>query len=230
MKVRVAGANEQPMQASKWLDVQVLLEAEEMSLLLRDLGFPHLFQTGRVCKAGEEHLSCASFLEAYEKYITLLRQGSLPEEEAFRPFFSPAVTVTPEVLYAIPLQGNKQILRLSKPAVQMQFHKLGYSKEDNRFHPMAFGMHGILWGVQFSYPQLYRDAHTHEVFNVNESEAFPNTALFKSIQRWIRQHTIPTPFLIGQQRVNVPMRLGKKCLGWINAHPQFKNLNLAVQV
>lgn len=229
MRVRASLANEQPMQASKWLDVQALLDADEMAQLLNDLDSPHLFLTGCVCRVGQGWLTKPAFLEAYAKYVSILQQGLLPDEQEFRALFSAVLTVTPDVIYAIPIAGGREILRVAKPAVQMQFHRLGFSKVDNKFHPMAFGTQSILWGIQFSYPQLYRDLNTDEVFTVNESDAFPNTALFRALQRWMRPHTIPTPFIVNEQRINVPIRLGKKCLNWINNHPQLKKLGLAVQ-
>lgn len=228
MSVRTGKPNEQPMQASKWLDVQALVDGDEMSLLLEALSSPYLFMTGCVCKEGEASVSKATFLEAYGRYIQALKGGLMPDEKEFRPLFSAAMTVTPDVLYAVPVEGQRHILRVSKPAVQMQFHRLGYSTADDKFRAMAFGSNSIYWGLQFTYPQLYQDLSTHEVFHVDESNAFPNTVLFRTLQRWMRQHTIPTPFLVRGQRVNVSMRLGKNCLSWINQHPQLKKLDLAV--
>lgn len=230
MNVRVAVSNEQPMQASKWLDVQALLDVDEFALLLEALNSPLLFLTGSVCKEGEALISKGKFLDVYGKYIQALKEGILPDERECRPLFSAVMTATPDVLYAIPVEGGRQILRVSKPAVQMQFHKLGYSTADGKFRPMAFGSHSIFWGIQFSYPQLFQDMSTHEVFTVNESASFPNTLIFRSLQRWIRHHTIPTPFLVDGRKVNVPMRLGKNCTGWINNHPQLKQMGLAVAV
>lgn len=230
MSIRTSTPNEQPMQASKWLDVQALLDPDEMALLLDELNSPHLFLTGCVCQEGQGLLAKNDFLLAYAKYISELSQGRVPNEQEFRAKFSATLTVTPEVLYSIPIEGGRQIIRVARPAVQMQFHRLGFSREDNKFHPMAFGSQIIYWGVQFSYPQLYLDLHTNEVFTVRENDDFPNTALFRSLQRWMRHHTIPTPFLLNDQRVNVPIRLGKKCISWINNHPQLKELGLAVHV
>lgn len=228
MTVRVSTTDEQAMQASKWLDVQALLDVDEMAKLLDHLGSPLLFLTGCVCKKGETEVSKIAFLEAYGRYIDFLKKGILPEESEFRQLFSVVLTVTPDVLFSIPIEGEREILRVFKPTVQMQFHRLGYSGADGKFRPMAFGPNSIFWGVQFSYPQLYQDLKTDQPFVVDESERFPNTSLFRSIQRWMRQHTIPTPFIVDQKRSNVPMRLGKQCLSWINNHPQFKNLGVTV--
>lgn len=228
MNVRLSTSDEQPMQASKWLDIQALIDADEMSMLLNELGSPGIYMTGCICSQNEANISNERFLEGYNRYIQILKNGALPFEKEFRPLFSSIITAVPEVVYAIPVEGGKQILRTCRPAIQMQFHRLGYSKADGKFRPMAFGTQSIFWGIQFSYPQLFLDQNTDEVFSVFEGEHFPNTPLFKKIQKWMRQHTIPTPFLVGNERINVPMRLGKQCLPWINNHPQLKEHLISV--
>jgi hypothetical protein len=184
--------------------------------------------TGCVCQAGEARVTPKVFLEGYAQYIAALKEGLLPDEQPLRRLFSSVLTLSPDVLYAIPLEGGRQILRVARPAVQMQFHCLGYSLADHKFRPLAFGSQSIYWGLQFSYPQLYQDLKIHEVFTVTDSPDFPNTALFRHLQKWMRQHTIPTPFLVDGRKINVPMRLGKHCLPWINKHPQFPKFNVSV--
>ena len=105
---------------------------------------------------------------------------------------------------------------------------MDYSEHDGKFRPMVFGLDSVTWGLQFSYPQLFMDGRTKEAFAVVESEEFPNTALFHQLQRWMRQNTLPTPFLVDGKRVNSPIRLGKACLPWINRHPQLAPKHLQV--
>lgn len=229
MIVRASLPNEQPMQASKWLDLQALLDVDEMSLLLDDLGSPYLFLTGCVCREEDASVPKIKFLEVYSHYIAALKDGKLPNEQEVRPYFSGVLTTTPEALYAINVEGGRQILRVARPAVQMQMHRLGYSTADGKFRAMAFGINSVFWGIQFSYPQLFQDLNTNEIFTVGDTPEFPNTTLFRTLQRWMRQHTIPTPFLVGDKKINVPMRIGRGCLPWVNNHPQFKGLGMAVK-
>ena len=130
------------------------------------------------------------------------------------------------MVYTVPVDGDRQIIKVKKPVIQMQAHRIGYSSLDGKFRPMVMGKESISWGIQFSYPQIYEDSG--KVVKVNESDQFPNTARFKKMQRWMRRHTIPTPFLADGKRVNVPMRLGKQCLPWINTHPQLVEKNIGV--
>lgn len=219
---------EPPMQVSKWLQVQVLLDAEEMGDLLDELGDFGIYLAGTLTRVGEGMISKADFLQAYSVYSEALKKGQIPEESFYRPLFSSVFSASPELLYVVPIAEEKQLIRLVRPVIQLQSHSIGYSVHDGKFRPMVFGLDTILWGLQFSYPQLYLEVRTKEVMQVTESDFFPNTRLFHALQKWIRRHTIPTPFLVGESKINVPMRLGKKCLPWINNHPQLVLKNLKV--
>ena len=218
------------MQASKWQKIQVLMNGEEMSALLDHLGNFGIYLTGIVTLVGEGSLSKSQFLEVYKEYIDAIKQGLLPDEKKYHAVFSAVFSLSSELLYAVPLENNKQLIRVARPVIQLQPHSMGYSIYDQKFRPMVFGLESILWGIQFSYPLLFLDNRTKEILHVDEGELFPNTHLFHTIQRWIRHHTIPTPFLAGNLKVNVPMRLGKQCLSSINRHPHLHLKNLKVSI
>lgn len=219
-----------PMEASKWLQTQVLLDEHEMEDLLSSLGGPiHILQTGRVLKKGEEKITTQQFLHRYSEYIATLKQGKDPEDAVYRSYFSSIWTLSETVVVSISVDSERHVMRLVKPAIQLQLHRLGYSKSEGKFRPMIFGKDSIDWGIQFSYPQLYKDPFTHEAQKVIVSDAFPNTALFQQLQRWLRQHSQPTPFLVGTVKTNVPIRLGKRCFAWINIHPQLSLHDMRVE-
>lgn len=211
---------EKPMQASKWLTYPALIDTTEMQTLMNALPPFYIFLTSCVTKRSKGYISQEEFLDTYNEYITTLQQGMLPDETQYRHFFSSIFTVTSEALYAVLVGNDEQLIRVAQPTVQLQPHRMGYSKADSKFRSKTFGADSITWGIQFSYPQLYKDNQTQEIFEVGISPEFPNTQLFRDVQRWIRHHTIPTPFLVEGQRINIPMRIGKNCLSWINRHPQ----------
>lgn len=211
---------EKPMQASKWLACPALIDAEEMQSLIDSLPKFYIFLTSCVTKQHEGCISQTEFLETYSNYITTLQQGQLPDEVLYRHFFSSVFTVTADALYAVLVGNEEQLIRVAQPTVQLQPHRMGYSKADGKFRSKTFGADSITWGIQFSYPQLYKDNQTQEVHEVGIAPHFPNTQLFRDIQRWVRYNTMPTPFLVENQRINIPMRIGKNCLSWINRHPQ----------
>lgn len=218
-----------PLQASKWLKYPVLLDEQEMQTLLHDLGEYAMFIVSGIVQEGHETISKEEFLDCYKNYVQALRKGSLPDDSRIRPYLSSVWTVSTDVLYAFPVGDHQRIIKVEKPVVQLQPHRFDYSTIDGKFRSMVFGVNSIHWGIQFSYPQLYQDEQM-QIKKVVEGAEFPNTALFKSIQRWGRQHTIATPFVIEatQERVNVPIRIGKRCLEWINQHPQLKERGLRV--
>lgn len=219
MALQVKNSNE-PYHASKWLSVALLVDTHEMASLFNFLGSFFIFTVGSITKKGEGVISPQSFLSTYEHYVNALKVGSIPEDSSYRTIFSSAFSSTEDHLYALNVNENSQLIRVAKPVVQCQTHNLDYSLADGKFRPMVFGKESVLWGVQFSYPQLFEDPQTHAVHKVEDRPEFPNTQLFKKIQKWTRENTIPTPFVVERQVVNVPMRLGKACLEWINSHPQ----------
>ena len=229
INLRVCDAgNAHPLEASKWLSTPVLLDVEEMHALLEALGSVHIFLTGMVLPRESGSVSKHEFLERYEDYISALKRGELPSEKNYRAWFSSVFTMTQESLYEVIIEQNRHIIKVDHPVIQLQSHLMDYSRIDGKFRSMVFGSDSILWGIQFSYPQLYRNPVSQQVEKVDDSPSFPNTKLFRSLQNWIRENTIPTPFIADDKLTNVPVRLGKKCLVWINQHPQLRAKSLKV--
>lgn len=217
------------MQASKWLKVPVLMETAEMRALFSVLEHFDIYLTGRVTKQQEGIISQTDFLNVYEDYIQSLKHNQLTDESLYRSYFSSVFSETADHLYVMAVDGARELTRVIKPVIQLQQHAITYSGYDEHFHSMVFGSECIPWGIQFSYPQLFQDKDG-AVKTVIESIEFPNTALFHRLQRWIRHHTIPTPFVVDGKKINVPMRLGKLCLPWINQHPQLVERRIAVAI
>lgn len=218
-----------PLQASKWLDLQLLIDSDEMKTLFQALEPFAIYTTGRVCALSEGEVSHAEFLQAYDAYVAALQQGQLPVEQEFRALFSSVFTRQSDHLFQVLTADGRRIIRVAKPVLQLQLNKIAYSTADGKFRGMVFGKDSIFWGLQFSYPQLFLDSVTKEVFQVKESLQFPNTSLYRLLQRWVRQYTVPTPFQVADTQVNVPIRLGKNCFSWINKHIQLVQQNIKVR-
>lgn len=230
--LRQSTVAEKPLQASKWLQSQALLSKEELEDLFKFLEESfnfYLYPCGVVCSKEKGEISKTEFVEAYGKYINSLKHGETPDLAFYRTVFSPAMTITTDALFTIPVGEDRQIIRISRPVIQLQAHNIDYSTVDKKFHSMVFGIDSIAWGLQFSYPQLFQDNETKQVEIIKKNQTFPNTALFQLLQKWMRQHTIPTPFIAEGKVTNVPMRLGKKCLDWIHQHPQLVQKNISVK-
>lgn len=227
MNLRVGSAKEPPMQVSKWLELQLLIDENDMKELFTELGEFQIYTAGVLCNKNEGIISKDQFLMQYQAYINALRNGLLPNEEAFRTLFSSVFSVDSSHLFQVEVPNERRIIRVEKPVLQLQMNKIVYTPLDGKFRAMSLSQGAIFWGLQFSYPQLYRKAGDAEVLKTNQ---FPNSQLFRKLQHWMRQATIPTPFEVDGQCINVPMRLGRQCISWINRHPQLAAQNIAVQL
>lgn len=227
-QLRVSTLAEPLLQVSKWLKCQLLADIGEMGDLLDKLGDFSIYLTGCVTKKGEGSLSKSEFLNDYACYIEALKRGELPDSSQYRLPFSSVFTASHEAMYVVPLSSEQQLIRACRPVIQLQAHSLDYSHADGKFRSMVLGKDSVVWGIQFSYPQMYQNNAAKQVEAVVDSPAFPNTHLFHLLQRWIRDNTIPTPFLVDGKKINVPMRLGKGCLSWINRHPQLVKKGIQV--
>ena len=216
------------LQVSKWLKVQVFLNAEEMKELIQELEPLFFVIVSEPVKMEESIISAQAFLEKYAEYVHLLQQGQVPPVDEFRRFFSSAMTTSLEGFYALSTGNGKFLIKPNKPVLQLQAHHFFYSDLDGKFHPMVLSPESISWGIQFSYPQLYQDPKTRQVIKVANTPEFPNTALFSKLMKWMRSSTLPTPFEVKGVRINSPIRVGKKSLAWIKNHPQLKQKGIQV--
>ncbi|MBS4167562.1 hypothetical protein [Parachlamydia sp. AcF125] len=216
-----------PLQASKWLNLSMLVGCEPMQSLLENLGAFHIYSMGRVVEGGSGEISQVDFLQSYQNYLQTLMNGKIPDYQATASSFSVVFTADLEALYCIAVGEKQQLVRIGKPVIQLQAHTLDYSPRDGKFRSMVFGQDSIAWGLQFSYPQIHQDGK-EVVQTLRRSD--PNTELFRRLQTWIRLNTIPTTFLVDGKKINVPVRIGKECFSWINRHCQLVKKNLKVAV
>ncbi len=216
------------MEVSKWTEIQALLDIEEIEALLKTLAPVEIYAAGSITARQAGAISILEFMQGYTSYIHDLKAGLVPNMTTKRQLFSSILTTTPVILYALAIDEQRQLIRALKPVVQLQMHALDYSPYDEKFRPMAFGLNSITWGLQFSYPQLFLDPLTKKIMTIDKSAAFPNTALFHTLQRWLRHFTIPTPFKVNGKRFNSSIRIGKQCLSWIASHHQLKTHHLEV--
>ena len=230
---RITAKEAPPFLASKWLHLDLLIDANEMldlfSFIRQHASNVFLFSTLGVQPRGQNFLEQEQFLAAWQRYITILQSGNIPQDANFRFFFTAVMTVTTDALRAIDIKDDKEIIMACEPIVQMQLHRFIYSQTDEKFRSMIFGENSISWGVRFSYPQIFQHPLTRMVEDSLEEQRFVNASIFATIRQWIRQCTMPTPFVIEEKRINVPIRIGKECLGWINNHPELIARNIYVQ-
>jgi hypothetical protein len=217
--------SEGALQVSKSRKLPLLIDINEMEDLFASLGEVYLFDGSRPVSSEEMVVPIEIFLKAYASYIEGIKRGELVDERPLRPYFSAMLTLSPRLLYAMPLAGGKYLVKPRLPIIQLQRHHFLYT---DRFHSGVMGEGSITWGIQFSYPHLYLDPKTQAIGKVEKNGAFPNTELFSRLAKWVRANTIPTPFIVKGMQQNQPMRLGKHCLEWVNHHPTLKQKELYV--
>jgi hypothetical protein len=208
-------------QGSKYLKYQVLCDADELAKL-----FESPFWIYPLTGLGDgKEIAKETFLQECRGWIEELKNGRVPTDSALRRTLAAAFTAEEDALWKQEVAGGKFIIKIAKPVVQVQAHFFSYSDIDGVFRAMSMGTNCIFWGLQFSFPQIYQDPKTMEFFEIDDS---PNTELFKTIKQWVRDTTLPTPFVVNGKRTNVPIRLGKNCFSWIHKHPQLIQQNIGV--
>ena len=216
------------LNVSKWLKTQVLLSDAEMRSLLDHLNPFSFYNVSEVVT--EEVIPQELFLNAYTRYAQTLKSGKVLEDKELRRFFSAALSVTSEALYKMEVKPGQFLIKAIKPILQMQLHQFLPSKLDGKFHPMVLSQDSVSWGLQFSYPQICQNPRTNLFAKVVKSEEFPNTELFDKLMKWLRNFSVPTTFVWEGKKTSVPMRLGKECFSWIEAHPELKEKGIQVYV
>lgn len=215
--------------ASKWLHLDLLVETSEFEQFFSSIDRPlFLFSTLGVQPKGKNRVGVSDFLSAWQRYIALLKQGLPVNDADFRFFFTLSCTFDLEAVRVLDLPNDREVIAPYAPLMQMQLHRFSYSMADNKFHSQAFGVHSVSWGVRLSYPQLYQYPNTRKVEDALDETKFVNATLFSKARSWMREVSTPTPFLVEGQRVNVPIRLGKSCFSWIDAHPDLAGKKLSV--
>ncbi len=218
-KIRISHPKyEGEMQLSKWLKIEVLLDPDEIQELFKALGRFSIYNVSEVVSAQSMEISKEAFIRDYESYVAQLQEGK--QSVTSYASFSAVLTHTDQVLYALPIKENAYLLRPIKPVIQLRMHHFSYSIEDHAFHSMILGKGTVSWGLQFSYPQIYKHSEDEDFCEVLKEDSFPNTPLFKIIVKWMRKNSLPTPFIIDNRRVNTTFRLGKRCFDWIDKHSQ----------
>lgn len=216
-----------PLQASKWLKVPVLLDESEMEALITALSPFWMIQTSGLINEGEEMIDSDAFLSLYQAYTHALKQGEILHNPLIRAYFSSIWTQSLDVAYKVKMRPTQNLVKIELPSIQLQSHKFAYSSLDKKFRSMVLGADCIDWGIQFSFPTLFQN-EKHEILTLKELNHFPNAQFFKSLQSWIRTHTVPTSILVEGIVTHVPIRLGIKCLSWINCHPQLKSKKMTI--
>ncbi len=214
-----------PLQVSKWIKLPLLIDAEEMQGLIDALPPFKLYDVQKVNSVNSGVEAPTYLVEGYRRYVSHLQKGETPPLDQFRGLFSAAWSVTDEAFFSVAIDEGRRLFKAITPIVQTQMNQIRYAPEEKVFRTQVFGPDTLCWGIQIGFPHLFLDPTSYEALSTRE---FPNMALFNAVQRWVRQNTVPTPFIVEGEKLNSPIRLGKKCFSWIASHPQLKALGISI--
>lgn len=197
-----------PFQASKWLNVQVLSENLEK-----------LFELGKIypLKGYAKSLTSLPNVPEYALYVSDWKQG----KAAKLPDFAYAFTLSEDALYAIDFEQGYRI-KPKEAIVEITPHYMSFGEEEVKSN--VFGTDTLSWGIQFGFPQLYEDEQG-EIRKHLEAKNYP---LFKEIQKYLRENTIPAKFKRGDQIIQSSIRVDKDAHDWVNQHPWLKTKNITL--
>lgn len=208
--LQTGSVQEPPLQVSKWLRMQFLLEPRELELLFEELQDGQLYATG-VVQPEQVLITHEAFLEQYQQYVQSLKMAERTLSPAMRQAFSAQLSMEADALRLIELPDGRQMVRPVEPVLQWQPHGFTVDSQNGRVHSVVFAQNMVPWGLQLSYPQLYLKVG-QGVVQLNDRSNQPNTALFRGVQKWLRRHTLPTPLLINGEKHNLSIRVGKLAL------------------
>lgn len=212
---------------SKWISIDVLIDSDELKDLFTHCANPILLSMQNLSEDHPFHLDQSSLLQKYDSYISDLKKGMIPQLKEIRTYFYFFLTAHMNDIFMKELSKGKKKLFYNTPLVEFKPICLNLSKVDHTLRVMPLSPSGVLWGLKISFPGMVQKYQSPLIESIDFKQE-PNGILFSKIRKWIRDNTRATPFLIGSKKVNLPIRLGKKCLNWINHHPQLIPLRLQV--
>lgn len=224
MSLRISTLQEEGIyQGSKFLKHFILCETEDLKVLFDKLDPFSIYPLTALSDGGG--IEKDQFLTSYQSWINGLKEGKIPNDAELKKVLACVITKEKESLWKQEIPGNRFLVKMRAPCVQVQAHFFTYSEVDGVFRPMTMGINQIFWGLCFSFPQIYQEPKTMHLCQVDEGA---NAKAFQTIKRWVRDTSRATPFVVNDKKTNVPIRLGKTCFSWINRHPQLKEQNIRV--
>ncbi|MBM3199142.1 MAG: hypothetical protein FJZ58_07830 [Chlamydiae bacterium] len=204
------------LHTSKPLKQAVLLTMQEMEDLFREELSPFfLISASGLVKESSWNIGLEDFFLQYHQYLEWMKQDKGLPANTLRNFFSLMLSASLDVFYAIKMGPEKCLIKPRLPIIQIQMYHCFFSLLDHKMYPMVIHPNSFAFGLQFSYPQIYEDPHTHQYAKVLQEERFPNTPLFKALVSWMRRHTKP---VILKAHKAMPFRIGKNAEHLLESH------------
>ena len=169
------------LQASRFISHSVLLSIEDLDQILTLLGC----QVCNISKVVEKIDYKDELLSSYRDYVADFEKGDvfLPN---YRANLACALTCELSCLNVQNLNDNRLIIRPILPIIQVGLFTFGISSE-GKLLSGALGASTRSYGLQFSFPALFRDPITGK--NGNALKEGINAPMWKTLTKWIRNET-----------------------------------------
>ncbi|MCF7852942.1 MAG: hypothetical protein K9M07_06855 [Simkaniaceae bacterium] len=191
-----------PLQASRFISHYALLDPKTMRALLHELGCS-VYNVSKVLSEQECKDYGPFFLERYTDYINALFKADF-DPKLFRKDLTCALTLDMEAVVIQTLPGQRYLAKPQYPIVQLGIYQFIIGDNGRILHHVL-GKESICFGLEWSYPQLYRDPKTKQ--NLNALKEAPNHVLWKKITTWMRKETHLLKIKRGDETIPTQLRL-----------------------
>jgi hypothetical protein len=209
-----------PYLGSKWIHYHFFIDQNELEELLAAFNTCYLFPIGKMFLNYENNLQ-VKIIKEYKSVIENLK-SKVVNLNSINSIFPIAISKTIDAFYLYSPKDNLHTIKIEKPVLQLQVGTFRYSSITQTIQLNSLGSDTIFWGFKLSYPQIFQDPKSNQIVKVNAN--FDNFSYFALVRKWIRENTYPVRFKINQKKIVTPLRIGKKCISWINFHPQLKEI------
>lgn len=205
-----------------------LFNVEELQTLFTELGEFTIWNSSEIVSEKTAFIEKSTFLDEYERYFRDLQEKGDVEGNWSRGIFSSIWTASTEMLYAMKVGEDRYLIKNLQPVVQLHSYFFSFSSIDGKLQPMVLAKDRVLWGLQFSYPQIYQDPKNREIVDVGFAKDYVNSVLFRKLTKWLRSHSAPVFFLTDGKKVPAPMRIGRSCFSWIDEYMPLKRRGMTL--
>ena len=181
-----------PLEAAKWMRYPVKMSEEKLKNLLDHLDC-HAINISKVLSEREFLNGRECFEEAYHRYL---------EGDIDRASLSIALTKNAETIGVKKVGEGRYIARPLYPVVQIALFTYSISNE-GKILPHALGKNAIPFGIEFSYPSIYRDPKTEKIEN---GMLFEAASLWKECTRFLREGFELVKLKVGEEMVATSFR------------------------
>lgn len=177
------------IEASRYFTYYVLFSCQEMRALLAALQPLSIYDISQLTDGSA--LPEAEFLARY--------QACLEGAE----FSACVFTADPAAVTSLEVRPGRFLHRPLRPVLSLRSNH--YSTTSGK--PMVYGKGSLPWGLEYAFPQLYRDEETKQVIETLKTPS-PNLELFKKLKHFVRAHSRPAKLSIGGKIITSPLRQG----------------------